>query len=219
MNPSGWHTNDETDAALERAKTTGKPILIDFWSSTCMGCAKLLKTTYTDPSVQSFIEDRFVAIKFNTSHTPERFRALNGRTLHMWHPHLLVTDSGLREARRIVGRLSPASFIAHMRIALGVIALSRREYPMARDHFMEAAELPAPTDVTAEALYWLGVAEYRVNGSLAALESVWTDLSRRFPDSDWTERADCLDVEIPDEGFDAGDLSTIKLLHRLPAIH
>lgn len=208
----GWYSNDDTDAAQARARSTGKAILVDFWSSTCMGCAKLLKTTYTDVAVQSFIQEWFVPIKFDTSRTPERFKELNGRSLHMWHPHLLIADNGLREARRIVGRVSPASFIAHMRIALGMIALSRREYPQARDHFGAAADLAAPADVRAEALYWLGVAEYRVAGTLRALEQVWSELSIRFPQSDWAERADCLDVEIPSEGFDANDLSTIRLI-------
>ena len=217
MSMDGWFSNENTDAAQDRARSTGKAILVDFWSSTCLGCAKLLKTTYTDAAVQSFLEEWFVPIKFNTSRTPERFKELNGRSLHMWHPHLLVADSGLREARRIVGRVSPSSFIAHLRIALGIIALSRREYPQARDHFSAAAELTAPPDLTAEALYWLGVAEYRVDGTLRAIEKVWSELSTRFPQSDWAERADCLDVEIPSEGFDVDDLSSIRLILPAPA--
>ncbi|HVF39622.1 MAG TPA: thioredoxin family protein [Gemmatimonadaceae bacterium] len=212
MSMNGWYSNDDVDAALGRARTSGKAVLVDFWSSTCLGCAKMLKTTYTDAAVQAFVASWFVAIKFDTARTPERFKELNGRSLHMWHPHLLVADSGLRDARRIVGRTSPSSFIAHMRIALGSIALSRREYRIARDHFIVAANSPAPNDLTAEALYWLGVAEYRVTGTLSALETVWSQLSTRFPQSDWAERADCLDVEIPSDGFDGDDLSSIRLL-------
>ena len=217
MGIDGWYSNEDIDAAQAHARSTGKAILVDFWSSTCLGCAKLLKTTYTDGAVQTFVREWFVPIKFNTSRTPERFKELNGRVLHMWHPHLLVTDNGLRDARRIVGRVSPNSFIAHLRIALGVIALSRREYSQARDHFSAAADLHAPAEVTAEALYWLGVAEYRVHGTLGAIEKVWTELSMRFPQSDWAERADCLDVVIPSEGFDVDDLSSIRLILPAPA--
>jgi thiol-disulfide isomerase/thioredoxin len=206
------YTNHNADLALEAARTSGKAVLVDFWSSTCTGCAKLLKTTYTDAAVQSFIEEFFVAIKFNTSRTPERFKSLNGRGLHMWHPHLVVTDNGLREARRIIGRLTPESFIAHMQIALGSIALSRRQSEQARDFFKAAAQSEAKADVRAEALYWLGVAEYRVDGTLHALADVWCELATRFPESDWAERADCLDVEIPADGFDPDDLDSIKLI-------
>ena len=212
MATAGWYSNEDVERALEIARETRKPILIDFWSSTCLGCAKLAKVTYADSSVQAFIRENFVPIKFRTSDTPGKFRNLNGRAIHMWHPHLLVTDYRLTEARRMVGHLSPISFVAHLRVAIGLMALYRKDYPDAKASFEAAVASTAPAEVIAESLYWLGVAEYRVTRSLPALKDVWEKLRSRYPDSDWADRANCLDVEIPETGFDIDDSATITLI-------
>ena len=123
----------------------------------------------------------------------------------------------------MVGHLSPISFVAHLRVALGLIALYRKDYHEAKASFNAAVASAAPAEVIAESLYWLGVAEYRITGSVPALKGVWEELRSRYPDSDWADRANCLDVEIPEAGFDIDDPETITLIadpsnHDLQAI-
>lgn len=211
MPGDNWFDNDAVDEALALARQTQKPLLIDFWSATCLGCAKLVKLTYADATVQRYLADRFVAVKFQTSRTPERFKELNRAGIHMWHPHLVVADSRLMEARRVIGYLPSSAFIAELEIGRGVIDLFHRRYAEARDAFSFAASLPVPDSTIGEALYWQGVAAYRLSGQLSDLKVLWEQIHQRFPGSSWSHRADCLDIEIPDSGFDARDASTVTL--------
>ena len=210
MSNEGWYENEQADAAIQAARDGKKLLLIDFWSATCLGCAKLLKRTYTDPSVTAVLAQYFVTLKFQTSRTPEQFKRLNGRTIHMWHPHLVIADYRLSEAARIVGYLSPPSFLGHLRIGLGQFAMYHKDYATARDHFAAAAQGDGSQEGAAQAQYWLGVAAYRLDG-YHALKATWSELRARFPLSDWSVRADCLDVVIPEAGFDLHDLGTVQL--------
>jgi thiol-disulfide isomerase/thioredoxin len=53
------------DEALKKAKTSQKPIFVDFWAEWCFWCHRLDKTTYVDPEVVARSEE-FVAVKVNT---------------------------------------------------------------------------------------------------------------------------------------------------------
>jgi thioredoxin-like negative regulator of GroEL len=57
------------DAALKRAQTVKKPLLVDFWAEWCGWCHRQDQTTYVDPVVVKMSED-FVAVKVNTEGTP-----------------------------------------------------------------------------------------------------------------------------------------------------
>jgi tetratricopeptide (TPR) repeat protein len=57
------------DAALKRAQTVKKPLLVDFWAEWCGWCHRLDQTTYVDPVVVKMSED-FVPVKVNTEGTP-----------------------------------------------------------------------------------------------------------------------------------------------------
>jgi hypothetical protein len=207
-----WFTNENVAQGIRTAEKDHKAILIDFFSTTCLGCAKMVKCTYADPSVQRLIADSFVAIKFDTSGDRDQFRLLSGGAMHVWHPHLLISSYQFADARRIIGHLSPGSMIANLRIGLGLIDLYYRRFVQARQQFALATHGPVPDEIIGEALYWLGIAEYRESGEFDALKAVWSKLRHRFPNSDWADRADCLDVLIPEAGFDAQNPRTIEIL-------
>jgi hypothetical protein len=210
-----WFDNDSVAAALDDARASARPLLVDFFSPTCLGCAKLVATTYADPRVRRVLADHFVRVKYDTKRPNEWFRRLNGGFAHVWHPDLVVLDARATdrvvEARRVIGYLPPDDFIAQLLVGLGLVRLHHADPAAALDAFTRAAQAAPPAAVAPEALYWAGVAAYRVGGGLAALAPWWERIAREHPGSDWAARADCLDVAIRAGGFDPDDPSTVTL--------
>ncbi len=60
----GIHWMNYTDGMAQSAKT-GKPVMIDFYTTWCKYCKLLESTTYQDPQVIKTLNDNFIAIKVN----------------------------------------------------------------------------------------------------------------------------------------------------------
>ncbi|HVE78610.1 MAG TPA: thioredoxin fold domain-containing protein [Gemmatimonadaceae bacterium] len=220
MDSIRWFTNTSVPQAIELAAAEHKPLLVDFWSPTCRGCAKLFATTYPDPRVRRLLAESFVCIKYDTKAPNEWFRRLNGSFAHLWHPGIVVLDARLSEARRFVGFLPPEEFMAQLQVGAGLVHLYHGRPEQALERFELVTTTLPRTAVVPEAMYWAGVAQYRRGGGLDALRLVWERLAAEHPESDWANRADCLDVVIPPEGFSMADPGSVQLLspdHRLAA--
>ena len=207
-----WFGNADVERAIETARREDKPLFVDFWHPTCLGCAKLFATTYRNEAVLEVLGSTFVCVKYNTTGPNEFFRKLNGSFAHVWHPDIVVLDATLHEVRRSIGYLPPMELMAQALIGAGLERLYRLKPRVALVLLSRAIDECAGSSQVPEALYWAGVAAYRAEGALAGLLPFWTALISRFPGSDWARRADCLDVEIREGGFTMSDPASVRLI-------
>ncbi len=69
-----WHS--DLNSARSLAKSSNRPILIDFGTVNCYWCRQLDATTFRDPTVAKLLADRFVAVKIDASKDPSLAQSL-----------------------------------------------------------------------------------------------------------------------------------------------
>jgi hypothetical protein len=190
-----WHVQGDIDDAVARACREAKPLLVDFWSPGCRGCAWMDAVSYVDPAIAALLAGRFVCVKYDTKRGDPDLLRLNGSNALLWTPTLVVLDPGLSEVRRLVGYLPPRELDAELTIGLALVALRRRELDYAIGLLGSVADRVPPPSGAAEALYWAGVAAYYRDGrSIASLAEWWREIGARHPRSAWRERAAVLEA-------------------------
>lgn len=110
-----WET--DLQQGLDRAKTAGKPVLIDTWATWCVNCRVLDEKTFNNPRVASEAE-RFVPLKIQLEKagTPitKDFMARFGLK-HYSLPTTLLLDSKGNVKRVMQGVVEPDDMIAEMK--------------------------------------------------------------------------------------------------------
>jgi thiol-disulfide isomerase/thioredoxin len=197
METIAWFPQGEIEAGLRRARQEGLALLVDFWAPGCKGCEAFEDRTYPDAAVARFVNENFVAVKYNTHQPDGEFKRLVGNSPVLWTPTLVVLTPHLREVRRVVGYLSPSEVVAELSVALGLSALLQQRPAEAAQRLDPVSRSDSPA--AAEALYWLGVAlYYREGRSISALTPAWEEIGARYPASTWWTRADVLsDAAVP----------------------
>jgi len=117
-------------------------------------------------------------------------RTLIKRHRTLWSPGFVVLDHRETELRRFLGFQPPAGLMAELSVALGQVHLLHRRPAEAYDTWRAVADLDPAAPVSAEALYWSGIARFqRDRKSVDWLREYWGELERRFPDSRWWTHA------------------------------
>lgn len=87
-----------------------------------------------------------------------------------------------------VGFLPPKQFMAQLELGMAKTDLNKGNYQKAASRLRTIAAR-YPDDATApQALYWLGVSEYKRTGSAKSLKAVWRELMEKYPDSIWATK-------------------------------
>jgi hypothetical protein len=184
----------ELGPAVLKAKTESRPLLVDFYSDSCLGCQAMDARTYPDGELAALIEREFVPVKFNVKEPRAEFRDLLRMTKPLFTPLLLMLDSTGTELRRTTGYLPVPELEADLRLVLGLADLLHARYEKAYGRLRDVADRLTETHAAAEALYWAGVAAYRRNGrGLEGLTPEWAELQSRYPASTWAQRASCVE--------------------------
>ena len=141
--------------------------------------------TYPDERVAKFLSLNFVPVQIQSANT-----AMMQRFAVTWTPTLVVLDADLREHYRAVGFFAPDDLIATLLAAKGKWALATDQLVEARALFEEAISAYPDKDAAAEALFFLGVAKYKMSHDPKPLRQTYEELKARFPQSTWTKQAD-----------------------------
>lgn len=103
----------EVDRLLEQARSTSKPVLIDFYADWCAACHQLDEITYQDALVQQALL-RFMRIKVDlTQDTPELLRLQNRFQIVGLPATVLIDNTGFMKPI-LYGYIHPAQFLGEL---------------------------------------------------------------------------------------------------------
>lgn len=102
------------EAASKEAAQSNKIVLVDFYTSWCVPCKLLDKTTWTDAAVIQLLQQKTVALRIDA----EKEAALSKRYKIEAYPSVLLIKPDGTEIDRLVGYKEPKEFIDDFNAAL-----------------------------------------------------------------------------------------------------
>ena len=103
-----WSTDIE--GSLQQAAASGKPVLLEITAPWCMYCKRMEKTTFVDPSVVQYVNERFVAVRVDADQNKELVGDLAIKGL----PAILIVSPDLKIIERIPGFQTPNALLAKL---------------------------------------------------------------------------------------------------------
>jgi thioredoxin-related protein len=140
--------------------------------------------TYPDKKVSKFIAENMIAVRILHDQQPY---AANFKI--RWTPTLVVLDWEGNEVFRSVGYLPPEDMVPALMIGVGKVHFVRSQYREAISVFSDLLDKYPKSDQAPEALFFLGVARFKDTNDPKDLQKAYEELSRRYPDSEWTKKA------------------------------
>ena len=150
--------------------------------------------TYPRQDVQQCL-GHFELVRVSLADRQPETRSLIKRYRTLWSPGFVLLDHHETELRRFLGFQQGADFVAELRVGLGKVHLLHRRAEQAYIEWRAVADLDPPAPVSAEALYWSGIALFQQEKKpVDWLREYWSELGERFPDSRWWTAADVWEV-------------------------
>ena len=94
------------DQGMAEAKKTGRPVLIDFYTTWCRECRKMEETTFSDPAAMRVLASRFVPVRVDAEKQP----ALASKYKIFGYPTFVVTDASGNAVAMKVGYMDAGQF-------------------------------------------------------------------------------------------------------------
>ena len=150
--------------------------------------------TYPHAEVTAELGEHFSCFKANLTEPPSDFTEASGGAPVPWAPTFAFSDARGRPQRRSVGWLPPQDFLAELRVARGLFLITRRRGAEADQLLESVVDGHTESPAAPEAAYWLGVGRF-LSGKrdIQALADAWNELRRKFPQSEWAQKAEVID--------------------------
>lgn len=177
-------------AGLRQAAVQDRPVLLEFFTYGCEGCARLDAETYTEPRVIATLNGEFVPVSLNADASPEEAREFYA----VWTPVLFVLDARGKVQYRFEGFLPPDEFVPLLLTAKMVSQFHQRRFTDAVDLARQMQEEHPASRFLPEVLYYLGAA-LLLSGDHDGSAIVWRQLQRGYAQSLWALRLPWRDPE------------------------
>lgn len=173
------------EEGVAQARKLRWPILVDVYQDNCGGCDKLDEVTFRDPQVQAAIANRFVPVKLHLM----RDRDFTRQWQVFWTPTVLFGDRSGKIRYTSPNFLPPDVFLDLLDVGEALVTMRWQGYDDAISLLTGLENRSPDGPLTAEAIYWRGVAAYFRDGKRSrSAHAVWDELIARFPDSIWAKR-------------------------------
>lgn len=143
---------------------------------------------YSDEKVRRFIEDQFIPLKSQCfwdkpTELMEKFGI-------KWTPTFIIHDSEGKEHHRFIGYVPTDDFMAQLGLGKGKVLFDTDRLDEAIKQFKTVIERHPNAGATPEAVYLLGVVEYKKTHDARALRRSYDTLLEKYPQSEWARRAE-----------------------------
>ena len=98
-------------------------------------------------------------------------------------------DSDGKERWRIEGYLPKDEFRAQLEMGLARIAFMHKQWADAEQRYAGIIERYLDTAAAPEAVYWMGVSQYKRTNDHTVLGRVAEQLNQKYPESAWAKKA------------------------------
>jgi hypothetical protein len=135
--------------------------------------------------VESFINDHYVPVKIHIKDQPQIFERFGVQ----WTPTMEVLDPDGTKRHQFEGFLPADDFLAHLKLGLAHSAFARQQWNEAERRYQDIVSTLPGADVAPEALYWVGVSQYKSSGDSTSLRRTAETFKTRYADSTWAKKA------------------------------
>lgn len=144
---------------------------------------------YTNPKVQSFVNEVFVPVRIHVRENADEWKRLGAKYGVQWTPTILIVDGDGEERYRIEGFLPVEEFLGQLALGRAHAAFRRQEYTEAEPLFRKVVDEYSQSEAAPEALYWAGVSKYRASNDPGALKATAEAFNTQYSDSLWAKKA------------------------------
>jgi thioredoxin-related protein len=142
---------------------------------------------YSDEKVQKFIGQEFVPLK-SQCFWKERTELMKQFDI-AWTPTFLIQDSVGRVHRKLVGYIPSDDFLAQLKLGKGMVFFEKERPEEAAKWFAMVIEEHTNAGAAPEAVFFLGVTEYKRTHEANALRRIYDSLIEKYPQSEWARRS------------------------------
>jgi TolA-binding protein len=144
---------------------------------------------WPDERVVRFVADNFIPARVHVKDDAAEFQRLREKHAARWTPTILELDSDGVERHRIEGFLPADDFLAQLMLGRAQLDFKAEKWADAEKRFRAIMEKLPNSDAAPEALYWAGVARYKVTKDSTALKETARAFTTRYTDTSWAKKS------------------------------